>query len=105
MWRTTQFEGTVEEWYPAVNLGTSGLALGVSRGGIWLVGDNSECVRVNSSSAGVRLLPLLEGNAEATKEAIGEAVESCHVPLAESLDLPVHVALKAALAGSVAVLG
>src|SRR5688572_2821383 len=98
-WRITLVEGQATEWYPALEIGTSGVALGVSREGGWLVGDDNECIRVGSTSTGVRLLPLLERDPEPTRAAIEEFVKNCEVSVEGGPDFPVHVAVREALTG------
>src|SRR5687768_16273379 len=96
-WQVSTVDGRAEEWLPLVTL--SGVALGVSRGGTWLVGNHDGCIPVSSPSAGVRLLALLEKEPLPTKLEIDELISAHEIPVDRGAELPILVAVMQALRG------
>ena len=84
---------------PLMDIGTSGLAVGISRHGTWLVGDSSECVPVRSRPGGVRMLPVLEKEPEPTVHQLAAILVECKCLVEGGHEGPLLVAIETALLG------
>jgi len=98
-WCVATVNGQTAEWLSLLEVGANGVHLGVSRSGAWLVGDATDCIPVGSTSAGVRLLPLLEMEPGSTHRAITDSLRDHDVSVDGGPNLPILVAIMAALAG------
>lgn len=98
-WRATFVEGCATEWIPLVEIGSSGMAIGVSRDGIWLVGDSAEGVPVSSHAGALRILPVLEEPPEATIQELAAFVASYQGTVESVPERPLLAAIKTGLTG------
>jgi DNA-directed RNA polymerase subunit M/transcription elongation factor TFIIS len=98
-WGRTFVDGVEHEWVRLVAFGSSGLSVGVSRAGRWLVGDETAAVLVASGQAGVRVLAILEQPPAVTRQSIAAQLENYGLTVDEGIDLPFVVAITVALSG------
>ena len=101
-WTSVIVNGNPEEWLPVMKFAISGLSIGISKHGAWLVGSSNECVPVDSGTA-TRILPILEMDPGLSKAQLINAIMNQAISPASlqgGIELPFLIAVQAAIEGN-----
>jgi hypothetical protein len=102
MWSVVSVCGMPIEWAPLLKVGSSEVEIGISRQGMWYIGDADDCLPINSTTVSVRTLPLLELEVSEFKRRVSEMLIKVQIPLDQidgGLELPLRTSVNTALSG------